>query len=76
MVIIADHGNSDYMINDDGSPNTAHSVNLVPIIVVRENDEEMTLRDGILADVAPTILDLMSLDLPNEMTGTSLVEKV
>ncbi len=71
-IIIADHGNSDYMINDDGSPNTAHSLNLVPCILV---DKEYTkpIKDGKLADIAPTILALMELEKPAEMTGESLL---
>jgi len=71
-IIIADHGNSDYLINDDGSPNTAHSLNLVPCILV---DSEYTkpLHDGRLADVAPTILALMGISQPKEMTGKSLL---
>jgi 2,3-bisphosphoglycerate-independent phosphoglycerate mutase len=60
------------MLNDDGSPDTAHSVNPVPVIVTAPG---LTLRDGgILADVSPTILDLLGQDKPPEMTGTSLVE--
>lgn len=71
-IIIADHGNSDYMTNDDGSPNTAHSLNLVPCILV-DKDYKAPIRDGKLADVAPTILALMGLPQPAEMTGTSLL---
>jgi 2,3-bisphosphoglycerate-independent phosphoglycerate mutase len=71
LVIIADHGNSDYMINDDGTPNTAHSTNLVPIIVIA--DDVYTVRDGKLADVAPTILKIMNIPIPVEMTGNMLV---
>jgi 2,3-bisphosphoglycerate-independent phosphoglycerate mutase len=71
-IIIADHGNSDYMINDDGSPNTAHSLNLVPCILV-DNDYRQPIKDGKLADVAPTILQLMGLEKPVEMTGESLL---
>ncbi|MEZ4808180.1 MAG: 2,3-bisphosphoglycerate-independent phosphoglycerate mutase [Flavobacteriales bacterium] len=71
FVIIADHGNADKALNADGSPNTAHSTNPVPIIVLTER--EVKLRDGILADVAPTILDLMGMEKPAEMTGSSLL---
>ncbi|MBD3638666.1 MAG: 2,3-bisphosphoglycerate-independent phosphoglycerate mutase [Crocinitomicaceae bacterium] len=71
FIIIADHGNSDYVINPDGSPNTAHSLNPVPVIVL-DNDTN-SVKDGILRDVAPTILDLMEIDLPEEMTGESLI---
>ena len=71
-IIIADHGNSDYMINDDGSPNTAHSLNLVPCILV-DSTYSQPIRDGKLADVAPTILALMGLPKPEEMVGESLL---
>ena len=71
FIIIADHGNSDYAINPDGTPNTAHSMNPVPIIVI---DETVTkIKDGTLRDVAPTILDLLQLECPKEMTGSSLI---
>ena len=71
IVIIADHGNSDYMINPDGSPNTAHSMNLVPIIVISHNVDRVS--HGKLADVAPTILQLVGLEIPVEMTGEVLI---
>lgn len=70
-VVIADHGNADHAVNPDGSPNTAHSTNPVPIIVV--SDRVKAVRDGVLADVAPTVLTLMGLEPPSEMTGRSLV---
>lgn len=73
VLICADHGNADNAVNADGSPNTAHSLNPVPIIVVSRRVKNV--RDGVLADVAPTVLDLMGLKQPVEMTGTSLVEK-
>ncbi len=72
-IIIADHGNSDYMINEDGSPNTAHTTNPVPVIYVTE-DKNVKLRNGILADVAPTILSIIGVSKPAEMTGKKLVE--
>ena len=72
VVQIADHGNADNAVNADGTPNTAHSLNPVPIVVV--SDRVKAVHDGILADVAPTVLCLMGLDLPAEMTGHSLVE--
>ena len=72
VVQIADHGNADNAVNADGTPNTAHSLNPVPIVVV--SDRVKTVRDGILADVAPTVLDLMGLEKPEAMTGHSLVE--
>ena len=71
VVQIADHGNADNAVNADGTPNTAHSLNPVPIVVV--SDRVASVKDGILADVAPTVLDLMGLPKPAEMTGTSLV---
>ena len=71
-IIIADHGNSDYMFNDDGSPNTAHSLNLVPCILV-DNDYKKPINDGKLADMAPTILELMGIPKPAEMTGVSIL---
>ncbi|MBQ8493377.1 MAG: 2,3-bisphosphoglycerate-independent phosphoglycerate mutase [Alistipes sp.] len=72
VVQIADHGNADNAVNPDGTPNTAHSLNPVPIVVV--SDRVAKVKDGILADVAPTALDLMGLEKPAEMTGESLVE--
>lgn len=70
VVIIADHGNADFAVNPDGSPNTAHSVNLVPCVILGEDNIQM--QDGILADVAPTILKLMGVSQPPEMTGKPL----
>jgi 2,3-bisphosphoglycerate-independent phosphoglycerate mutase len=72
VVQIADHGNADNAINADGTPNTAHSLNPVPVVVVSERVK--SVKNGILADVAPTVLDLMGLAKPAEMTGESLVE--
>ncbi len=72
VVQIADHGNADNAVNPDGTPNTAHSLNPVPIVVVSERVK--AVHDGILADVAPTVLDLMGLPQPADMTGKSLVE--
>lgn len=73
VIIIADHGNADFAVNPDGSPNTAHSLNPVPCIWVTENPKK--LENGILADVAPTIIDIMGLEQPAEMTGKSLIVK-
>ena len=73
FLIIADHGNADFAINLDGTPNTAHSLNPVPVILVTE-DPEVKLNNGILADVAPTILNRMRLAAPIEMTGKSLLQ--
>jgi 2,3-bisphosphoglycerate-independent phosphoglycerate mutase len=72
FVIIADHGNSDFAINPDGSPNTAHSLNPVPVIVLDE--EVKRLKNGTLRDVAPTVLDLMGVSKSTEMTGSSLID--
>jgi 2,3-bisphosphoglycerate-independent phosphoglycerate mutase len=74
FLVIADHGNADFALNEDGSPNTAHSLNPVPIILVTK-EKELKLSDGILADVAPTILDRLRLAAPIEMTGSTLVIK-
>jgi 2,3-bisphosphoglycerate-independent phosphoglycerate mutase len=71
VVIIADHGNADFAVNEDGSPNTAHSLNPVPCIVV--SDRFSTVANGRLADVAPTLLKLMGIEQPAEMTGLALV---
>ena len=73
ILILADHGNADYMINEDGSPNTQHSLNLVPFFVV-DNEWHGTLKPGKLGDVAPTILHLMGLPIPMEMTGDILTQ--
>ncbi|MEZ3440825.1 2,3-bisphosphoglycerate-independent phosphoglycerate mutase [Alistipes sp.] len=72
VVQIADHGNADNAVNPDGTPNTAHSLNPVPIVVV--SDRVKAVHDGILADVAPTVLALMGVPQPAGMTGRSLVE--
>jgi 2,3-bisphosphoglycerate-independent phosphoglycerate mutase len=71
FIIIADHGNADYMINDDGSPNTAHTTNLVPCIVI--DDDVKEVKDGKLGDIAPTILKIIGVAIPPEMTGNVLV---
>jgi 2,3-bisphosphoglycerate-independent phosphoglycerate mutase len=72
LLITADHGNAEQMLNEDGSANTAHSLNLVPVIVTREG---LKLRSGgILADVAPTLLQLLGISQPDEMTGSSLID--
>jgi 2,3-bisphosphoglycerate-independent phosphoglycerate mutase len=73
-IIIADHGNADYMINDDGSPNTAHTTNLVPCILV-DSAYKGPIKNGKLADLAPTILTLMGISIPPQMTGQILIEK-
>ncbi len=71
-IIIADHGNADHAINDDGTPNTAHSLNPVPFIYVTNNNSA-TVKDGRLADVAPSILHIMGLEQPADMTGECLI---
>jgi 2,3-bisphosphoglycerate-independent phosphoglycerate mutase len=71
VLITADHGNADYMINDDGSPNTAHTKNPVPFFLV-DKEFHPALHEGKLADIAPTVLRLMKIEQPNEMTGKSL----
>ncbi len=72
-IIIADHGNSDYMMNEDGSPNTAHTTNLVPCILVTPQKMEVKLKDGKLGDLAPTILHLLDVPAPADMTGDLLI---
>ena len=71
-IIIADHGNADYMINDDKTPNTQHSLNLVPCIIVDKKDR-FEVKNGKLGDIAPTILTLMGVEIPKEMTGDVLI---
>lgn len=71
-IIIADHGNADMMINEDGSPNTAHTTNLVPCILV-DKDYKKAIKNGKLGDLAPTILKLIGVDQPKDMTGVSLL---
>jgi 2,3-bisphosphoglycerate-independent phosphoglycerate mutase len=72
-VVTADHGNADHMLEPDGSPNTAHSLNPVPLIVTASG-LELRGEGGILADVAPTVLDLLGMEQPAQMTGKSLIE--
>lgn len=71
ILVTADHGNADYLINEDGTPNTAHSLNLVPFIVVDKNWKP-NLKSGILADIAPTILSILNIKTPLEMKGNFL----
>lgn len=73
IIIIADHGNSDTMINEDGSPHTAHTTNMVPCILVSNDIGDRAIQDGRLADVAPTLLELMGMEKPSIMTGKSLI---
>ncbi len=72
VLVIADHGNADKAMNEDGSPNTAHSLNPVPCILISEDYKKID--EGILADVAPTLLSIMGIDIPKEMTGKILVK--
>ncbi|MBI4648164.1 MAG: 2,3-bisphosphoglycerate-independent phosphoglycerate mutase [Bacteroidia bacterium] len=71
LMIISDHGNADHALNDDGTPNTAHSLNPVPCILVSDNYK--FIKDGIIADVAPTLLTILGLPIPKEMTGQVLI---
>jgi 2,3-bisphosphoglycerate-independent phosphoglycerate mutase len=73
FIITADHGNADFMVNADGSPNTAHTTNPVPCFLVSPSNRGIAINDGTLADLAPTILNLMGIPIPSEMTGKSLL---
>ncbi len=75
LVIIADHGNSDYMINEDGTPNTAHTKNPVPCIYVSKHATGAHVKNGKLGDIAPTILSLLGMPVPTEMDGEVLISK-
>lgn len=74
-LITADHGNCELMRNPDGSPNTAHTTNLVHIFYVGKQADQYTMKDGILADIAPTLLDMMGLEPSEEMTGKTLLKR-
>ncbi len=74
VILIADHGNSDYMINDNGTPNTAHTTFPVPVFYI-DNEQRFTkIKCGKLGDIAPSILTVMGIEIPQEMTGEVLVE--
>ncbi len=79
IFLTADHGNSDYLINEDGSPNTAHTLNPVPFFIIDKDPNLFRLKPtsepGKLADIAPTILTMMNLPIPPEMTGKVLTEQ-
>jgi 2,3-bisphosphoglycerate-independent phosphoglycerate mutase len=75
-IVIADHGNSDYLVNEDGSPNTAHTMNPVPCIYVSQHPGAAVIKNGKLGDLAPTILSLMGIEPPKEMDGEVLVVPV
>jgi len=72
VVLTADHGNADYMINEDGTPNTAHTLNPVPLFLI-DREKKYKLHSGKLGDIAPTILQLMQIPIPKEMTGNILI---
>ncbi len=72
VFLTADHGNADFMINEDGSPNTAHTLNLVPLFII-DKDWKGSLKAGKLGDIAPTILTYMGIEIPKEMTGNVLI---
>ena len=75
-LVTADHGNADKMIDEDGKPFTAHTTNKVPFILIGDKFKGVTLRnDGILADIAPTMLEVMNVELPKEMEGKTLIIK-
>jgi 2,3-bisphosphoglycerate-independent phosphoglycerate mutase len=73
IFLTADHGNSDYMINEDGTPNTAHTLNPVPFFII-DNNWKGTIKPGKLGDIAPTILTMMGIEIPKEMTGNILID--
>ena len=74
FIILADHGNCDKMINADGSPNTAHTTHPVPCFLVGNNLNGIQIKEGVLGDIAPTLLDYMGIEIPEEMTGKSLLK--
>jgi 2,3-bisphosphoglycerate-independent phosphoglycerate mutase len=73
FIILADHGNADCMINQDGTPNTAHTTTVVPCFLVGSSTSEFSLKEGKLGDIAPTLLALMEVKQPSEMTGNNLL---
>ena len=73
VLLTADHGNADFAVNADGTPNTAHSLNVVQFIVIGAGDEVKTVKDGALCNVAPTILKLMGIPQPAAMTAEPLI---
>jgi 2,3-bisphosphoglycerate-independent phosphoglycerate mutase len=72
-IITADHGNAEVMVDENGGPHTAHTTDRVPLILVDDARRGVKLRRGILADIAPTILEILGLPVPVEMTGKSLI---
>jgi 2,3-bisphosphoglycerate-independent phosphoglycerate mutase len=75
VIITADHGNAEVMVDENGGPHTAHTTDRVPLILVDDRRKGARLRPGILADIAPTMLDILGLPQPPEMTGKSLIEQ-
>ena len=73
IFLLADHGNADYMINEDGSPNTAHTLNSVPFFII-DKHWRGKIKPGKLGDIAPTILTMMGIPFPKEMTGNILID--
>lgn len=73
FIILADHGNADCMLNEDGTPNTAHTTTVVPCFLVGSSSEQYTMKEGRLGDIAPTLLGLMNIAQPAEMTGDNLL---
>jgi 2,3-bisphosphoglycerate-independent phosphoglycerate mutase len=73
VFLTADHGNADYMVNEDGSPNTAHTLNPVPFFII-DSEWKGVIKKGRLGDIAPTILTMMGLPIPVEMTGEVLID--
>lgn len=71
-VITADHGNAEKLLDEEGKPYTAHTTNLVPVVIT---DKDIKIRDGILSDIAPTLLELLEVEQPVEMTSKSLIVK-
>ena len=71
LIIIADHGNAELMMNEDGSPHTAHTTNKVPCFLINSNYQ--SIRKGSLCDIAPSILKIMGIDIPDDMTGKTLI---
>jgi 2,3-bisphosphoglycerate-independent phosphoglycerate mutase len=74
FIILADHGNADCMLNEDGSPNTAHTTTVVPCFLVGSSSQNFALEEGKLGDIAPTVLALMGVAQPEEMTGENLLK--
>ena len=75
LLITADHGNCEQMLTEDGKPHTAHTTNLVHLVYVSDDADQYNLKDGILADISPTLLDMLDVAQPSEMTGTTLLVK-